>query len=82
LAQTTRAQRSIIRNPEVQKRTGLSGSTLWRLEQAGQFPARVQLGSPQAVGWYEDEVDDWVNSRSRAGGKQPPLPKNRRALST
>jgi prophage regulatory protein len=80
LARTARKQRNIIRKPEVQKRTGLSPSQTWRLEQAGNFPARVKLG-PMAVGWYEDEVDDWVNSRSRAFGKQPPLPKKRRALS-
>jgi prophage regulatory protein len=73
--------RRIIRKPEVKNRTGLSNSQVWRLEQAKKFPARVQLG-PLAVGWYEDEVDDWVHSRVRAGGRQPPLPKRRRASVT
>jgi prophage regulatory protein len=78
-----KAQRNILRNilrkPAVRGRTGLSDSQLWRLEQRGEFPARVRL-SPGglAVGWYEDEVDDFVNSRPRAAGKQPPLPKSRR----
>jgi prophage regulatory protein len=33
-----------------------------RLEKAGQFPKRVQLG-PCRVGWVEDEVLDWLRSR-------------------
>jgi len=33
-----------------------------RLEKAGQFPKRVQLG-PNRVGWVEDEVMDWLQSR-------------------
>ncbi len=33
-----------------------------RLEKAGQFPKRVQLG-PNRVGWVVDEVLDWLQSR-------------------
>ena len=33
-----------------------------RLEKAGQFPKRVQLG-PSRVGWVEDEVLDWLSSK-------------------
>lgn len=33
-----------------------------RLEKAGQFPKRVQLG-PNRVGWVEDEVLIWLQSR-------------------
>ena len=33
-----------------------------RLEKAGRFPKRVQLG-PNRVGWVEDEVLDWLQSR-------------------
>ena len=33
-----------------------------RLEKAGQFPKRVQLG-PNRVGWVEDEVLDWLSVR-------------------
>jgi len=69
--------RNILRNGPVTVRTGLSPSQRWRLEQRGEFPARVQL-SEMSVGWYEDEIDAWVASRPRAGGKQPPLPKGRR----
>ncbi|MEX0320517.1 MAG: helix-turn-helix transcriptional regulator [Ruegeria sp.] len=33
-----------------------------RLEKAGQFPKRVQLGSNR-VGWVESEVLDWLDER-------------------
>jgi len=33
-----------------------------RLEKAGQFPKRVQLG-PNRVGWVEAEVLDWLDLR-------------------
>ncbi|WP_348646721.1 AlpA family phage regulatory protein [Aliiroseovarius sp. F47248L] len=33
-----------------------------RLEKAGQFPKRVQLG-PNRVGWVECEVLDWLQQR-------------------
>lgn len=33
-----------------------------RLEKAGQFPKRVQLGSNR-VGWVESEVLDWLEER-------------------
>jgi prophage regulatory protein len=33
-----------------------------RLEKAGQFPLRVQLG-PNRVGWIEAEVLDWLSSK-------------------
>ncbi len=36
-----------------------------RLEKAGQFPKRVQLGSNR-VGWVEDEVLDWLEVRLKA----------------
>jgi prophage regulatory protein len=71
--------RNIIRKPEVYKRTGLSDTQIWRLERDQKFPHRIQLSpSGMAVGWYEDEVEAWVHSRVRAGGRQPPLPKRRR----
>ncbi|MEI4234546.1 helix-turn-helix transcriptional regulator [Roseovarius sp. D22-M7] len=32
------------------------------LEKSGKFPKRVKLG-PNRVGWVEDEVLDWLQSR-------------------
>ncbi|WP_084385074.1 helix-turn-helix transcriptional regulator [Novosphingobium naphthalenivorans] len=33
-----------------------------RLEKAGQFPKRVQLG-PSRVGWVEEEILDWLSAK-------------------
>jgi len=33
-----------------------------RLEKAGTFPMRIQLG-PNRVGWVEDEVLNWLQER-------------------
>ena len=49
-----------LREREVRSVTGLSRTTRWRLERAGQFP-RKRLLSPGAVGWLESEVLAWMN---------------------
>jgi prophage regulatory protein len=51
-----------IRDAEVRHRTGLSRSTIWRLEQADRFPARRKI-SARAVAWLESEVERWIRSR-------------------
>lgn len=38
-----------------------------RLEKAGQFPKRVQLG-PNRVGWVESEVLEWLEERIKDRG--------------
>ena len=55
----------VLRLREVLERVGLSKSTLWRLIKARQFPRPINLG-PRAVGWIEEEVDEWISSRTRA----------------
>jgi prophage regulatory protein len=52
---TNRKHKTFLRKPDVQKRTGLSDTTIWRLEQVGKFPVRVQL-TEKIVGWDEDEI--------------------------
>ena len=52
----------ILRKPEVEEKTGLSGQTIWRKERAGQFPRRIMLG-PNSVGWLEAEIDEWIAAR-------------------
>ena len=57
----------ILRFAQVHKKTGLSRATVYRRIRAGTFPAAVNLsedGGPQ-LGWYEEEVDDWVAARPR-----------------
>lgn len=52
----------IIRRPEVIKMTGLSGTTLWRLEKEGNFPKKIKL-SQKIVGWSETEIQRWIEDR-------------------
>lgn len=66
-------QRKIIRRREVLARTGLTYVTQWRMERQGTFPVRVQL-NPEAengaVGWYEDEIDEWIRKRVRIAARR------------
>lgn len=55
-----------MREGEVKRRTGLSRTTRWRMEQTGDFPRRRQL-SPNSVGWLECEIDDWMLARIEVG---------------
>jgi predicted DNA-binding transcriptional regulator AlpA len=71
-AETAPMARNIIRKRAVQERTGLSDTTIWRLEKAGDFPARIQITDGGSVGWFADEVDRWVHERVRGAGKRPP----------
>ena len=50
-----------LRLPKVLDMTGLSRTTLWRLERAGQFPQRRRL-SARCVAWLESEVLAWIDS--------------------
>ncbi len=52
----------IIRAQEVQNTTGLSRTTLWRMENKGEFPRRVSLGG-NAVGWKLSEVQKWISEK-------------------
>lgn len=61
----------ILRYREVEARTGLSRSTIYRWQAAGRFPAAVVLGR-RTVGWIESDVDAWIRKRaeeSRGGGE-------------
>ena len=51
----------ILSAHEVQRLTNLSRTTLWRLERAGKFPARVQL-SVTRIGWRHTEVQGWLKN--------------------
>lgn len=57
----------LLRQEEVERRTGLSRTTIWRRERAGRFPRRVKLGD-NSVAWREEEIEDWIASRPRVRG--------------
>lgn len=54
----------ILRSREVERLTGLSATTITRLEAEEGFPTRIQL-STRAFGWLHSEVISWVHTRER-----------------
>ncbi len=60
----------ILRAPEVERMTGLSGVSIWRLEKRGEFPRRRRLVG-KLVGWRSDDVQRWIESRERLPVEQP-----------
>ena len=52
----------IIKLTEVMNNTGLSRSSIYRKMAEKTFPASVPLGY-KAVGWLEDEVQQWILDR-------------------
>ena len=56
-----------LTRPEVEKRTGLSRSTIYHLMAMGQFPRPYRVGL-RGVRWSLREVDEWAASRPRSHG--------------
>lgn len=52
----------ILRRPEVEKKTGLSRSTIYANIHAGTFPSPVRIGK-RAVGWRETDIEEFIRSR-------------------
>lgn len=60
----------IIRKSQIKEITGFSPRHIDRLEKAGKFPIRIQLGQ-RSVGWHEQEIIEWLESRPRGSGAAP-----------
>lgn len=64
----------LLRLPQVRERTGLSRSTVYRLQENGEFPRSVALG-PRSVAWVAREIDQWIEDRIAKrdveGGRRP-----------
>lgn len=56
----------ILRFEAVKQATGLSRSTIWRLERAGLFPRHVQLTPGGLIGWIRADISNWIVSRCPA----------------
>jgi prophage regulatory protein len=53
---------TILRRGQVEARTGLSCSTIYRRISEGTFPAPIDLGGGRSVGWLEHEIDNFIAS--------------------
>ncbi|AMK16777.1 prophage CP4-57 regulatory protein [Sphingobium sp. MI1205] len=56
--QTSRSSSSLLRLPEVLRRTGLKRSTLYNKIAAGSFPSQIQI-SNNCTAWRESEIETW-----------------------
>ena len=66
---------NLLRFPVVRERTGLSRSTIWRLERRGEFPKHHRV-APNIVAWSEIEVSRWIEQRLEddgLGDREPAL---------
>lgn len=55
---------SVLRLPEVRRRTGLGRTTIYNLVKSGSFPAPVELPGKR-IAWPSDDVTDWINQLQR-----------------
>jgi len=62
LAAVILAKQEVIRPRDLPRETGLSRTTIWRIEKKGDFPKRIRL-SAGAVGYRRAEVEAWLESR-------------------
>ena len=58
----------LLTRQDVEARTALSRSAIYRLMRTGQFPEPLQIG-PRAVRWKASEIAAFVDSRPRATGE-------------
>lgn len=66
---------SILRRPDVERRTGLSRSTIYLKVAQGVFPEPIKLG-PRAIGWVATEIDEWLQQQV-ASSRIPATPSGR-----
>src|SRR4029453_1518750 len=65
LDETHGAALRLLRFPAVRERTGLSRSTIWRLERQGAFPPHHRI-SANAVAWKEDDIANSIRAKFSA----------------
>lgn len=58
---------TILRLPEVKKRTGLARSTIYLRLTQGIFPKPINLG-PRSVGWVEQDIENWLTQKINERG--------------
>ena len=57
----------LLNRAEVEAKTGLGRSTIYRLMRQGEFPTPIKIG-PRAVRWPQSELDEFLAQRPRATG--------------
>lgn len=71
---TPRTPTTLIKRPEVRRRTTLSDSALYRLMEAGEFPRPIRPNpSGRAVAWVEADIEQWMSERIESARQQGAL---------
>lgn len=63
----------ILRRVEVMQKCGLSKTSLYKLEKAGDFPQHFML-TPRCCAWYEHDVNAWIELRRGTAVASAPPP--------
>ena len=58
----------LIDRTEVEKRVGLTRSSIYDAMRRGSFPLPLKVG-PKAVRWRATDIEAWVDSRPLATGR-------------
>ena len=61
----------MLRKAELLAKVPFTDAYIWKLEKAGKFPRRRQLG-PRRVAWIESEVDAWMAACPEGALPAPP----------
>ena len=80
MAQTNPPLRRTIKKPELHQMVPLADSTIWEMEQRGQFPRRFLL-TPRCVVWDLAEVEAWLALRRAKPIRRAPPPDVRKRIS-
>ena len=59
----------LIDRTEVEKRVGLTRSSIYDAMRKGNFPLPLKVG-PKAVRWRTSDIEAWVESRPLATGRR------------
>lgn len=59
---------TLINRSEVERRTGLSTTTIYRKMRAGTFPLPIKIAE-RAVRWRESDIEQYVEARPIAAGR-------------
>jgi len=55
-------ERSILRLPEVEKRTGYKRTHIYNLIKEGKFPPSIKIGT-RSVGWDSYAIEQWIEEQ-------------------
>ncbi|WP_093081881.1 helix-turn-helix transcriptional regulator [Sphingobium sp. AP50] len=66
--------RRVVTRKELHRLVPLGDTTIWELEQRGEFPRRFPL-TPRCIVWDLAEVEAWLQSRMAAGKLKASAPR-------